>query len=79
MKLHMKKIENTNIITLESEDGGSTMIGPVAQLIEAGCFDEDEVESLDVTKWAVIDMVEVYQVDSLEEALEGIEAEIVEG
>jgi len=63
---------------LESEDGGYTVIGPLAQMVEAGYLDEADTSSLDENKLVVIDMVDMYQVSDMEEALRILEAEIEE-
>lgn len=78
MGLRVEMIEGTDIRQLVSNDGGYTTIGPIAQMRAAGYLDgldEDEAAELDDSKWLVIDMVDMYQVDSLEEAMQRIKSE----
>lgn len=75
--LRVEMIEGTDIRQLVSDDGGYVTIGPVAQMRAAGYLDdlgEDEAVELDDNKWLVIDMVDMYQVDSLEEAMQRIKS-----
>lgn len=74
MKLYMRGIKGTDGVELRSEDGGYTCIGPVAQM----CDEEDAYTwGLDMNKWCVISMGDIYEVESLEAGLATIDAEII--
>ena len=78
MNLRVVMVEGTDIHYLFSDDGGCTIVGPVSQTKEAGYLDdmsESEKAELDDSKWLVIDMVDMWQADSLEDATRRIEAD----
>lgn len=73
--LRYTKDEEREILYIESDDGGITTVGRVPDLVSCGALEVTDEAAADQSKWAVIDMVDIYTVDSLEEALARVEAE----
>ena len=67
--LHIRKDPESEIFTINNDDGGIVTIGRYEALVDAGALDEDDLMELEPGKWVVIDMVEIYPAESFEAAL----------
>lgn len=76
--LHIRKDPESEIFTINNDDGGIVTIGRYEAMIDAGALDEDDIMELEPGKWVVIDMVEIYPADSFEAALSGVLASMEE-